>query len=68
MSRSDISRDELWIVDRDARGASELYSINDFSKNVVRKGTNLEKWYLDGRFKGIPSLDPSKFFMGEEHA
>jgi len=68
MSRSDISRDELWIVDRNARGASELYSINDFSKNVVRKGTNLEKWYLDGRFKGIPSLDPSKFFMGEEHA
>lgn len=68
MSRSDINRDELWLVGRNARGASELYSINDFSKNEVRKGTNLEKWYLDGRFKGIPSLDPSKLSAGGEHA
>lgn len=68
MSRTDINRDELWLVDRNARGASELYSINDFSKDEVRKGTNLEKWYLDGRFKGIPSLDSSKLAIGAGNA
>jgi hypothetical protein len=61
MARDDIYRDELWLVDRDSHGTSELYSINDFSKDEVRKGTNLEKWYLDGRFKAVPSIDPSAF-------
>lgn len=63
MARDDIYRDELWLVDRDSYGASELYSINDFSKNEVRKGTNLEKWYLDGRFKAVPSINPSALIL-----
>jgi len=61
MARDDIYRDELWLVDRDNYGASELYSINDFSKDAVRKGVNLEKWYLDGRFKAVPSINPAEF-------
>ena len=63
MARDDIYRDELWLVDRDKYGASELYSINDFSKDVVRKGVNLEKWYLDGRFKAVPSINPAEFTL-----
>jgi len=68
MKRNDIYRDELWLVDRDTYGASELYSINDFSKDEVRKGTDLEKWYLDGRFKAVPSIDPSIFNPEDTHA
>lgn len=68
MGRDDIYRDELWLVDRNKYGASELYSINDFSKDEVRKGTNLEKWYLDGRFKAVPSIDPSIFKPEDLHA
>lgn len=63
LARDDIYRDEVWLVDRDRRGASELYSIDDFSKDEVRKGVNLEKWYLDGRFKAVPSIDPSVFSL-----
>jgi len=61
MARDDIYRDEFWLVDRDNYRASELYSINDFSKDAVRKGVNLEKWYLDGRFKAVPSINPAEF-------
>jgi AAA15 family ATPase/GTPase len=61
MAQDDIYRDEIWLVDRNEYGESELYSIDEFSKNEVRKGTNLEKWYLDGRFKAIPSIFPSEF-------
>jgi AAA15 family ATPase/GTPase len=61
MARDDIYRDELWLVDRNHYGVSELYSINDFSKDEVRKSVNLEKWYLDGRFKAVPSINPSEF-------
>ncbi|GAB6276392.1 MAG: ATP-binding protein [Rectinema sp.] len=68
MRRDDVYRDELWLVDRDKYGASEIYSINDFSKDEIRKGTNLEKWYLDGRFKAVPSIDPSIFKPEDVHA
>lgn len=68
MRHDDIYRDELWLVDRNKYGASELYSINDFSKDEVRKGTNLERWYLEGRFKAVPSIDPSIFNPEDVHA
>ena len=45
----------IWSVEK------VLYSINDFSKDAVRKGVNLEKWYLDGRFKAVPSINPAEF-------
>lgn len=68
MARDGIFRDELWLVDRDSRGASELYSLDEFSKDEVRKGANLERWYLDGRFRAIPSLDSSSLDFGSPDA
>lgn len=66
---SDLAyRDELWIVQRDAMGASDLYSLEEFSRDEVRKGTDLEKWYLNGRFRGVPSFDLSRLDAEALHA
>lgn len=48
-----LRRDEIWFVEKDAAGASHMYSLTDFK---VRKDLELRKGYLEGRFGAIPFL------------
>lgn len=53
-------RDQIWFVDKDKYGASNLYSLDDYS---VRKESSFEKDYLLGKFGGLPIIsydDPEK--------
>lgn len=47
-----IRRDQIWFVQKDKKGISELYCLDDF--NGVRKEDNLLKKYLLGVFGAIP--------------
>lgn len=47
-------RDELWGVDKNTFGASELYSFRDF-KNI-RSDKNIRKLYLNGLLGAVPDL------------
>ena len=50
-----LRRDEIWFTDKDRRsGASVLFSLSDI--NGVKKGSNVRKDYLMGRFDGIPAV------------
>mgnify|MGYP000900194159 FL=1 len=49
-------REQVWFVEKDAVGASELFNLDDFS---LQKGSNIVKQYLEGRFGGIPYTAPS---------
>ncbi len=46
--------DEIWFIDRDEQGVSNLYSLNDFEG--VRSDSRIAKQYLEGRYGGIPVL------------
>ena len=48
-----LRRDQIWIVERDANGASQLYSIHDFKG---RSEEDVEKRYFEGRYRGLPVL------------
>jgi len=48
-----LRRDEIWFVEKDARGASSLYSLAEFK---VRPDLQIEKGYLNGRFGAIPFI------------
>ncbi len=48
-------RDQIWFVEK-KRGASELYSLRDFTP-TPRENSPWEAWYLDGRFGGVPMID-----------
>jgi AAA15 family ATPase/GTPase len=48
-----VRRDEVWFVEKDRKGASNLYSLADFQP---RKDLKLDKHYLQGRFGAIPML------------
>jgi AAA15 family ATPase/GTPase len=46
-----LRRDQVWFTEKDRAGATHLYPLSDY---FVRKGDNLEKGYLQGRFGAVP--------------
>jgi hypothetical protein len=49
-----MRRDQLWFVDKDRFGQSELYSLSEFKD--VRNNTAVHKAYLQGRFGAVPRI------------
>jgi len=52
-------RDQIWFVDKNKLGSSELYSLSDFDATVVRKTSDYRKKYLDLTFGAANSIDVS---------
>ncbi len=53
-NNKDFQIDQLWMCDKDNKGASELYSLSDYKLRTDIK--NLPARYLSGRYGGIPNL------------
>ena len=50
-----LRRDQIWFTDKDREdGSSELYCLSDFKG--IRKGSDLMKSYLFGRFDAVPNV------------
>lgn len=61
LSNELLRRDEIWLVDKDKDGVSDLYSLADFKDeegNKVRRDGALAKNYLTGSYGAIPALKP----------
>ena len=54
-----LNRDEVWLTSKRSDGSTELTPLSDFRGDRVRRSTNLERGYLEGRFGGIPVVDQS---------
>ena len=52
-----LNRDEVWITEKRPDGSTELTALSDFRGTNVRRSTNLERGYLQGRFGGVPVVD-----------
>ncbi len=52
-----LNRDEVWLTERDGNGATLLTALADHGGDRVRRTTNLEKAYLEGRYGAVPELD-----------
>ncbi|MBO3734229.1 AAA family ATPase [Glycomyces niveus] len=50
-----LKRDEVWFVEKQEDGASELYPLTSFKP---RKEHNLERHYLGGSYGGVPDIHP----------
>ncbi len=51
-----LRRDQLWFIQKDAEGATEFFPLTDIR---TRKGDNIEKGYLQGRYGAVPDLKPA---------
>jgi uncharacterized protein len=54
MDQDLMRRDEMWLLEKDEYGSSELFAISDFKG--IRYDKNLLKNYLVGRLGGIPQI------------
>ena len=53
-----LGRDQIWFTEKNAGGATTLYSMGDFRP----KGDEaLGRRYLQGRYGGVPVLNPAEF-------
>lgn len=46
-----LRRDQIWFTEKDRSGATHLYPLSDFRP---RRGENLQRGYLQGRYGAIP--------------
>lgn len=59
LTNNDFRRDQVWIVEKDQTGSSELYALVDIKG--IRNNIPLEQWYLSGRFGGIANIESLNF-------
>lgn len=51
-----LRRDQVWFVDRNRYGVSELYPMSDFKSSSVRKTSDFRKKYLNSDFGAAESI------------
>jgi hypothetical protein len=55
-----LRRDQIWIVEKNREGATELCSLYDFNKKErPRGGESYMRNYLAGRYGGVPDFGPT---------
>ena len=53
LDQSIFRQDEIWFVEKDKTGTSDIYSLSDFKEH---KTIDIRKGYLNGRYGSIPFL------------
>lgn len=60
LSICELRRDQIYFVEKDRFGASDLYSLVEYNKDgKVRKDRSFEKDYINGRYGAIPYFGSS---------
>lgn len=54
LDQNSIRRDQVWFVEKNEFGISELFSLSDFED--VREDTPFGKWYMNNKFGAVPTL------------
>lgn len=54
MDEKELRKDQIWFIEKDQKGVSELYSLSEF--DGVDEDINFSEWYLAKRFGGIPTM------------
>ncbi len=54
LNKETFRRDQIWFVEKNQFGASELVSLGDFKTDKVRNKSAFDKNYLEGKYGAIP--------------
>ncbi|MGZ3143107.1 AAA family ATPase [Lentzea chajnantorensis] len=54
-----LTREDVWFVDKDSEGVSDLYPLTDFKPR--KEGENLERRYLGGSYGAVPDVQAETF-------
>lgn len=56
MSPANFRRDQIWFTEK-KKGASNIYSLDEFDKGTVTSHSPFGQWYDEGRFGAIPHIN-----------
>ncbi len=56
MSPDLLRRDQVWLTEK-VNGETRFYSLDEFDKGTVKIDSPFNKWYGEGRFGAIPTID-----------
>lgn len=56
MDQTMLRKDEIWLVEKDRYGSSEIIPLSEFEG--IRKDKDILKSYLEGRFGALPAVRP----------
>jgi AAA15 family ATPase/GTPase len=54
LNKETFRRDQIWFVEKNQFGASELVSLSDFKTDKVRNKSAFDKNYLEGKYGAVP--------------
>jgi hypothetical protein len=57
LNKEIFRRDQIWFIEKNQFGASELFSLADFKTDKVRNKSAFDKNYLEGKYGAIPYFD-----------
>ncbi len=57
LDKDQLRRDQIWFVEKNQFGSSELYSLADFKAEKVRNTSSFYKNYLNGKYGAISTFD-----------
>jgi AAA15 family ATPase/GTPase len=57
LNKETFRRDQIWFVEKNQFGVSELVSLGDFKTDKVRNKSAFDKNYSDGKYGSIPYFD-----------
>ncbi len=60
LSKDHLRRDQIWFIDKNQFGASEMYSLGDFKSEQVRNKSAFDKNYTEGKYGAVPFFDDNK--------
>lgn len=60
LNKNSFRRDQIWFIEKNRMGMSQLYSLCAFDKKEVRWDVPFDRWYLSGRFGALPVIKDFK--------
>ena len=57
LNKETFRRDQIWFVEKNQFGASELFSLADFKTDKVRNKSAFDKNYIEGKYGAIPYFE-----------
>ncbi len=57
-------KDQIWLIEKNQKGETELFTTSDFEG--IREDVPFEKWYLEGKFGGLPNIKELEFIFSNE--
>jgi AAA15 family ATPase/GTPase len=67
LDKNNFRKDQIWITSKDKYGCTKLYSVYDLDIEGLRDDIPFDKWYMSGKFGGLPNIKTMDFIFDRDN-